>query len=215
VTAGKRRETAGKTGLRGAPRIAVFVAAALALALSGFAAVRFATFLSVAYGGDSPLAEIGIPSGPLPLRLTVYGRGIDTLSMRLGFLDPSGDSLGTIERSLNGWELTIDTITVGTGSGWLVFPFRLYTDAVSPARGIDLIRYYDRDGFPALWDEKALSPREARALRAVFSVARTERWMPRFLGSLHHERLVIRNFEAGSEYAVSILPDGSLELLLN
>lgn len=201
--------------LKGTALLAVSAAAIFALVICLFAAFRFVSFLSAAYGRDSPLGGISVPSGELPVSLTIYGRGTDTLSMRLRFLGPTDGLLGTMERSWTGWELTLDAIVVGTGSGWLVFPFRVYTDAPRSGNGLDLIRYYDRGGFPALWDEKALTDEEEKALRAIFGIVRTERWMPRIFGSLHHERLRVRNFEAGAEYILSVLGDGTLELLRN
>lgn len=196
-------------------RIAIFTAVALAAVVCVAIVWRFAGFVRLASGSDGTLGNIARASGELPLTLTLYGRGSDTLSMRLRFLDPSGQLLGAMERSWNGWELTIDTIVVGTGSGWLVFPFRAYTDAGRADSGLDLTRYYNRSGFPALWDHEGLEPAEAKALRALFSVVLTERWIPSVFGSLHHERLTVRNFEAGVEYILSVLPDGSLRLLKN
>lgn len=201
--------------INGTARLALFGAALIALVVCVFAAYRFVSFLSAAYGPDTPLSAISIPAGELPVGLTIYGRGSDTLSMRLRFLNPSGSVLGSMERSWTGWELTLDAIVVGTGTGWLVFPFRVYTDAPRSGRGMDLTRYYDQNGFPALWDSEAMTEREQRALRSIFGIVRTERWIPRFLGSLHHERILVRNFEPGVEYSLAVMRDGSLELLKN
>ncbi len=196
-------------------RLSLFAACLFALGLCLYASFRFVSFISAAYGQNTPLAAISVPAGELPLGLTIYGRGSDTLSMRMRFFNPTGDVIGTMERSWTGWELTLDAIVVGTGHGWLVFPFRVYTDAPRSGRGMDLTRYYNQNGFPSLWDASALTGPQIRALRSIFGIVRTERWIPRFLGSLHHERLTVRNFEAGAEYSLSVLRDGSLELLKN
>lgn len=201
--------------MKNSGKIILFAVAALCAALSITAITRFARFVRLASGSDSALAGISIAAGELPATLTLYGRGTDTLSMRLRFLNPSGELLGAMERSWNGWELTIDTIVVGTGSGWLVFPFRAFTDAGTSGSGLDLTKYYNRSGFPALWDESTLSRAETKALRALFAIVLTERWIPSVFGSLHHERLTVRNFEAGAEYTLSVLSDGSLRLLKN
>ena len=74
--------------------------------------------------------------------------------------------------------------------------------------GVDLVRYYDDGGFPAIFGSATLADRERKTLSRVFSIIKTERWMPRFLGTLHHERLTIRSFEAGTPYVVRVNAKG-------
>jgi len=194
-------------------RAAFLIAALTAAVLSCVALVRFTLFAILISGNAGVLGPLSIPSGPLPISLTVYGRGEDSLSMGLDFYDPSGTALGSMERSWNGWELTVDAVTVATGTGWLVFPFKAYTDAGGRDKGLDLTRYYNRDGFPALWESSLLSRKERNALRRLFSVVLTERWIPPLFGALHHERLRVRHFMPGVEYTLAIKPDGTLFLL--
>ena len=113
-------------GNRGGSRV-VATAAALSAVL---AALALAAFLSlVVFGGTlSALSRVAVREGRLPVTVTVFGRSVDTVSARVSFYRPNGELAGMVERSWAGWELRVDSILVSTGSGWLVFPFRVYTD---------------------------------------------------------------------------------------
>ena len=91
----------------------------------------------------------------------------------------------------------------------------MYTDSSPRGSGIELIRYYDRDGFPAIYDSTRLSPTERKAARRLFSLVRTELWMPAFLGSLSHRTVGVRSFEPGVGYYLFVGRDGNLQIRAN
>lgn len=190
----------------------------LAVALSGLLAVTLlAAFVAFALTGGpaSGLSRLAVRSAALPITVTVFGRGADTVSARIVFHDPSGEIVGIVERSWSGWELKIDSILVASRGGWLVFPFRAYTDETTANRGVDLIKRYERDGIPAYYDAPFITERERTALSRLFFLVKTERWVPRFLGSLHRNTLSLRSFEPGVEYSLFVTADGRLILSAN
>ena len=193
----------------------VFVVACVSLAILLFAAVRFVSFIIWSDRIGDDLARLALADTRLPVSLTVFGRSVDTVSAQLSFFTADGDRTGTIERSWAGWEIKIDCIMIKAGSGWLAFPFLMYTDASPRGSGVDLIRYYDRDGFPAIYDSTRLSSTERNAIRRVFALVRTELWMPAFLGSLSHRTIGIRSFEPGVGYSLFVGRDGKLQIKSN
>ena len=189
----------------------VIAVAVFAAAVAVFATARFVSFYlwSERMGGE--LNRLALSDARLPVTVTVYGRSVDTVSARAEFQTVDGDLAGTLERSWSGWEIKMDCIEIKTGDGWIVFPFLMYTDATPPGSGIDLIRYYNRAGFPAIYDSPRLSPLERKALRRLFSVARTELWMPSAFGSLAHRTVGLKSVEPGTEYALYAGKDGTLQ----
>jgi len=212
---------AGGAGrLRKAARIALVGAAICAAVVSVAAVAAFLLFFGWSSGIGTVLSRLVVSDSRLPLAITVFGRstdnaGNDTLSARIDLFTADGDLAGTVERSWSGWELKIDCVMIGTGSGWLVFPFVAYTDGTTRGRGMDLLRLYERDGFPAIFESTLLRKDERASLRRLFSLVGTERWMPSFLGSLHHETVSIRSFEAGTEYSLFATKEGKLLLRAN
>lgn len=190
----------------------------LAAALSGsLAMVLLAVFVAfVLTGGPaSSLSRLAVRSAALPITVTVFGRGADTVSARIVFHDPSGEIVGIVERSWSGWELKIDSILVASRGGWLVFPFRAYTDETTANRGVDLIKRYERNGIPGYYNAPFITERERTALSRLFFLVKTERWVPRILGSLHRNTLSVRSFEPGVEYSLFVTADGRLILAAN
>jgi hypothetical protein len=201
------KTASGKNG-----NLPILLCASIAAVLSVLLVALF-LFSFVRTGGYShDLSRLYTVAGRLPITVTVFGRGADTLSARIAFYTPEGDLTGTVERSWSGWELKLDCVVIGGSSGWLVFPFLAYTEETTRGRGVALIPKYVRGSFPSLYESPALSPRERAGLRRIFGIVRTESWMPAFLGSLHHEILTVRVYEPGTEYSVFVTRDGSLRL---
>lgn len=160
------------------------------------------------------LSRVSFSGQNTPVTLTVFGRGTDTLSAQLRIGTADGDVAAIIERSWEGWELNLDCVMVATGSGWLAFPYRLYTDETDPGSGVDLIHYYDLGGMPALYESTRLSAGERASLRRLFTLVKTERWIPRFLGRLPHEVVRVRSYEPNAEYSLRVSRKGKLSFSL-
>jgi len=160
------------------------------------------------------LSRVSFSGQNAPVTLTVFGRGTDTLSAQLRIGTADGDVAAIIERSWEGWELNLDCVMVATGSGWLAFPYRLYTDETDPGSGVDLIHYYDLGGMPALYESTRLSAGERASLRRLFALVKTERWIPRFLGRLPHEVVRVRSYEPNAEYSLRVSRKGKLSFSL-
>lgn len=196
-------------------RVVVAATAIVSLVPLSFALTLFFNSLFIARqavggasgGGTAKTANRARPSD-VPLTITVFGRSDDTISASVGFSNADGLPVSTLERSWTGWELTFDFIVVRSGDGWLAFPYGVATDATGPGGGVDLVKYYDDGGFPAIFESSYLDDAARMSLRKMFSIIKTERWVPRFLGTLHHERLTVRSFEAGIPYAVRVSSGG-------
>jgi hypothetical protein len=195
-----------KTGRR-----RLFVACGIvSLVPIAFALGIFFSALLTSGGNSAVLARASVSDGDVPVGMTVFGRSTDTISARFSFRTTDGETVSTLERSWDGWELRFDCVLVKTGSGWLVFPYSMSTDRTDEGRGVNLLRYYDRSGFPSIYESSRLSSAERLALKRVFSVVRMERWLPRFFGNVHHETAVIRSFEPNVEYLLHVAKDGTV-----
>lgn len=158
-------------------------------------------------------SQFAVSDSWLPVSLTVFGRGAETVSARLTFHTPTGDLIATVERSWPGQELFLDCVVLRSGSGWLVFPFLLYTDQSSLERrkAQSLFNYYDKGGHPFIYHLVDYDRPPERSLAALFRLVRTEEWMPRFLGTLRRETVRVSDYESGREYVLFVHASGHLE----
>ncbi len=166
----------------------------------------------------------------VPLRFMVLSRSDTSVSARFRFYDAEGVEISSFERSWNGSELSIDSVVVPVGERALVFPSRVFTDAVAPKRGTDLFGYYDRDGFPAIFHSSALDRGARSALSELFSRIRSsergddpaagngrpwagDRLLKGAFGNAVHDLKRFRTFEVGAVYALVARTDGGIEII--
>ncbi|HCM28011.1 MAG: hypothetical protein A2Z99_17070 [Treponema sp. GWB1_62_6] len=107
-----------------------------------------------------------------PLRFTILSRGGETVSARFAFYDAAGTEIAAFERSWKGGELSIECLVVPVAGRTLVFPSRVFADSAVPRIGTELFNYYDRAGFPAVFDSPALDGKAREALSDLFGLLR-------------------------------------------
>ncbi len=188
----------------------IVAAVAVAAIVSALSLMCYFSFASWQARIGEELARFELSGNRLPVTVNVFGRGTDTVSARVSFSTADGDLVGTLERSWLGWEIKIDCVVVKAGSGWIVFPFLAYTDQTIPGAGVDLLRYYERAGFPAIYDSSRNTATERKAMRRLFALVKTEQWVPTALGSLSHRVVTLRTFKAGADYSLWVDADGTL-----
>lgn len=205
-------------GYRGFILICILLAGILVVSI----VIYFFPFLFFSDDTLRNLSRVAFSEQELPVTLTIFGRSSDsingredTISARIAFFTPDGESAGSVERSWQGWELNIDCIMVSSGTGWLVFPYRVFTDKTALGQGTVLFDQYTSEGLPLLYTYPELTRKERAILHELFSIVKTEQWLPRFLGTLHHETVSIRSFEAGKEYSFFVTKNGKLTLRRN
>jgi hypothetical protein len=172
--------------------------------------VAAATWYLYFVASRNVLAPMAPGDEMLPVSVTVYGRGTDTISARLAFYSADWSILNTLERSWSGWEISLESCIVQTGTGWIVLPLVIRTDETREGQGVEITRYYDREGIPAIYESARITPRERSALRRLFSLARN-----RFPAGLAHGRLgyrttTLREFESGVEYFLYVDAAGNV-----
>lgn len=164
----------------------------------------------------------------VPLRFMVLSRSDTSVSARFRFYDADGLEISSFERSWNGSELSIDSVVVPVGERALVFPSRVFTDAVAPKRGTELFGYYDRGGFPAIFHSTTLDGMARSALSELFGRIRSsergddlvtevlqpgDRLLKGAFGNAVHDLKRVRTFEVGAVYVLVARMDGGIEII--
>jgi len=162
----------------------------------------------------------------VPLRFMVLSRSDKELSARFRFYDGDGKEIASFERSWNGSDLYIDSLVVPLKTGAMAFPVRVFTDAVAPRGGTNLMYYYDFNGIPGIYDSSRLNDQQRQILKELFTKLKTaeglygsnaaanpgERLLTYF-GNAVHDIKQLRQFEVGTIYSLVIHTDGGIEIL--
>lgn len=186
----------------------LFWAACIALVCA--ASGVFISSYIVSGGPASRLSSYSVQEGFLPVSVQVFGRSTETISARISFYSAEGNTIGSLERSWQGWELAMDCLVVPSGSGRFVFPYMLQTDTTYPGKGVRLFPYYTRKSVPLLYAADLSDASVLTDFKLLFAIVKTEVWMPDFLGNLRKETARLRQFDAGTEYYLWLDTDGSL-----
>ena len=167
-----------KGGRNTSPRVSVHSAAGSTMLLAVLLAVAaLGVFLYAFVRQKSAMARLEdrielLDGTGVPLRFTVLSRGQETVSARFAFFDASGTEIAAFERSWKGYELSIECLVVPIADRTLVFPARVFADSAAPRIGTELFTYYDRAGFPAVFDSPELDAEARDALSDLFALLR-------------------------------------------
>jgi hypothetical protein len=163
----------------------------------------------------------------IPVRFMVLSRSDADVSARFRFYDADGREIASFERSWKGSELAIDSLIVPLGKRALVFPVRVFTDAVAPAKGTELFPYYDKAGVPAILDSPGLDDHTRAALRDLFTRVKAAEGRSAdgadghepgtsirgYFGNAVHDLKRFNRFEIGAVYALVAHADGGVEII--
>lgn len=154
----------------------------------------------------------------LPVSVTIFGRSSDTISGRVAFFLPDGKPAGAVERSWQGWYLTLECLVLTFRPGEkkcpLVFPSLFRPDGSGEKSAFRLFDSYDSEGFPLIYRLPGLSAEEDRALRTAFALAKAERIFPGLFSCFSRQQLKIRSFSPGTEYNLAVESGGTVFLSL-
>ncbi|MCA1951085.1 MAG: hypothetical protein LDL24_10970 [Treponema sp.] len=162
----------------------------------------------------------------IPLRFMVLSRSDTEISARFKFYNADSREIASFERSWKGSELYIDSLVVPLKTGALVFPVRVFTDAVAPRGGTMLLNYYDFDGMPGIYDSASQDGQKRLMLKELFTKLKASEGLYgtnttgnpgsrllNYFGNAVHDIKQLRQFEIGTVYSLVIHSYGGIEIM--
>jgi len=167
----------------------------------------------------------------VPLKFMIVSREDGSVKARIRLYDLRGREIAVAEKTLKGSSLYVDMLLVplassgadggSADSSWLAFPYRIFTDEVSPASGTTLFDAYDADGFPRVLDGVEWSAAERAAIKSAFKAARESAAAGEpatasskgAFGSAVHEAATLPRMESGVVYKVVCRVKGGVEMM--
>ncbi len=158
----------------------------------------------------------------VPLRFMIVKRAEGRLSLRLRLYDLAGGEYASGDYELEGELLFIDFLAAPHGQAWLAFPYRIFTERVAPAQGLDLSALV-MPGYTASGAASPLLPRShgggpfdeaglAELGRLYAALLKGEPIKGSF-GNAVHDLAELRRFEPGSVYKLVVRKKGGIEVI--
>jgi len=169
-------------------------------------------------------------SESVPVKFMILGREGGSVKARIRLYDLSGREIAVLEKSWPGSSIYIDILLVplvsearqaSPGDSYLAFPYRIFTDELSPASGERLFKAYDSGGFPRVLDGVEWSGAERAAIIEAFRSARASeaagepatRSSAGAFGSAVHEAAAFAKLSEGVVYKVVCRVKGGVEIM--
>ncbi len=163
----------------------------------------------------------------IPLRFMVLSRSDASISARFRFYNADGKELAMFEQSWRGSELTIDSLVIPLADTTIVFPVRVFTDAIPPRSGTILFHYYDHSGMPAIYESISLPDETRTLIKKLFNQVKIyeglvseekkthkEKPVVGLFGNAVHDIQQVRKFEVGTIYALVVhTAHGGIEII--
>ncbi len=160
----------------------------------------------------------------VPLRFMVSKRADGRLGLRLRLYDLAGVEYASGDYELEGELLFLDFLAAPYGQAWLAFPYRIFTERVAPAQGLDIAALVmpgaaaggARSADPLYPQSHAGGPFDAAGLAELgrlYAALLAGEPVKGSFGNAVHDLAELRRFELGSVYKVVVRKKGGIEVL--
>ncbi len=154
-----------------------------------------------------------LQSETVPLRFMVLAREDDSVTVRVRLYDLGGTEIGFMETNLPGRQVFFDFIAMPYNKTWLAFPYRIFTEKVPPAEGVDLSMLVAPEGMPLTYRGGPLDRRALEKLGELHaSMVRGD--VPKgSFGNAVHDVAELASFSLETVYKIVVRTKGGIEIL--
>jgi hypothetical protein len=186
---------------------------ALSAVLIAFGGLSFFVILQKARlsGLESSISSMKEES--VPLRFQVMARSGGGIEVKFKFYDEDGKVISVVEHSMAGESLFLDFSTIPVGGRFIAFPKAAFTESIPAEKGISLLEYYDKDGFPQIFASKALDRKTKDGLSALYLQLKLGRQPGGSFGNAVHDIKEIKEFRIGTVYRAVARKKGGIEIV--
>lgn len=103
-----------------------------------------------------------------PIRFKVTGRQNGETTVLIKFYDLEGKEVGKHKFTLKGTIISFDFMVVQFDNGYITFPYKIFSDEIQAASGIELYEFYEKNGFPQTMFKKDANKNFSDGIKALF-----------------------------------------------
>ena len=145
--------------------------------------------------------------------IKTFGQNTETVSAVISFFTPRGDLINSYERAWHGWELNLECVVFTFESGSIVFPYRLFSNESKYGTGLKLFDYYNRKGYPAIYDYSFFSNEEKALIKTLYRYTMFSPYLLKAFSYVDIKTVSLRNFKPDTEYLLYAGSDGEIKFI--
>ncbi|UTC68093.1 MULTISPECIES: hypothetical protein [unclassified Treponema] len=145
--------------------------------------------------------------------IKTFGQNTETVSAVISFFTPKGELINSYERAWHGQELNLECIVFTFKTGPIVFPYRIFSDESKQGTGLNLFNYYNRGGFPAIYDYTFFSKEEKALIKELYGYTVFSPYLLKLFSSAKIKTVILRNFKPDTEYLLYAESNGEIKFI--
>ncbi len=150
-----------------------------------------------------------------PIRFKVIDRNNGVIHFAIKFYDLDGNVIKREEFRLKGDELSFDFYVIPIKDRYIAFPHKIFTNKIAPKNGKNILNFYDKNGFPQIFNSKNLDEDIKRGLQELFLKLKTKNIeeLEGLFGSGIQDIKDINEFEKDNIYKIITHTKGGIEIV--
>jgi hypothetical protein len=150
-----------------------------------------------------------------PLRFKILEKTADSIHLATKFYNADDKEIGQMETKLAGQELSFDFYVVPVKDRYIAFPYKIFTNQIAAADGIELYQYYDKEGFPQVFWASGMDKDLETGLKNMFRQVRTGHLdsLKNYFGNMVHDIREFKSFLPETPYSIVTRTKGGIEII--
>ncbi len=104
-----------------------------------------------------------------PIRYKVINKKDSILTVAVKFYDLDGTQIGKTQKfKLKGNTVSFDFYVVQFGSQYIAFPYKIFTDLISPENGTVIYKYYEQNKYPMIYYSQNSNKAFKQGIKALY-----------------------------------------------
>ncbi|MEN8120773.1 MAG: hypothetical protein ABFS35_10520 [Bacteroidota bacterium] len=151
----------------------------------------------------------------IPLRFKILEKANDSISLVVKFYNADNKEINKIEQTLHGEELSFDFYVVPVKDRYVAFPSKIFTDKMAANDGMILYEYYNKEGYPAIFNSSEINPELYEGLKDVYLKVKSGQLdsLNEHFGNMVHDIKEFKSFLPENVYSIVTHTKGGIEII--
>jgi hypothetical protein len=151
----------------------------------------------------------------IPIRFKILEKTADSIKLAAKFYNADNKEINSLDTTLVGQELSFDFYVVPVKDRYLSYPYKIFSNQIAASHGIELYDYYDKEGFPEVFESKELDPDIRVGLKDLFQKIREGQMdsLKNYFGNMVHDIKEFKSFIPQTVYSIVTHTKGGIEII--
>ncbi len=150
-----------------------------------------------------------------PIKFKILEKTDDQIRIIVKFYNTDNKEINSEEFTVPGQELSFDFSVVPVKDRYVAFPSKLFSNVTPASQGFKLFSFYNKDGFPEIYQKKNIDPDLSQGLKEVFAKVKSGEMdsLESSFGNMVHDIKAFKSFMPEIVYSIITHTKGGIEIV--